>query len=45
MRNRRTVFLAVLAAVALPSLAASQSNRASREVIARAADSIAQAVL
>src|SRR5690349_4408693 len=45
MRNRRTVFLAVLAAVALPSLAASQSNRASRDVIARAADSIAQAVL
>ena len=45
MRTRHTVFLGILAALAVPSLATSQSGRVSREVIARAADSIAQAYL
>jgi CubicO group peptidase (beta-lactamase class C family) len=45
MRTRRIVFLAALAAFAVPSRAACQARGASREVIARAADSVAQAVL
>ena len=45
MRTRRSVFLGALAVLALPSLATSQSGRVSRDVIARAADSIAQAYL
>ena len=45
MRSRRIVFLGALATVALPSFATSQSRGVTREVIARAADSIAQAVL
>ena len=45
MRTRRIVLVAALAASAAPSLATSQSHPASREVIARAADSIAQAIL
>ena len=45
MRTRRIVFLAALTPFAVPSLAACQARGASREVIARAADSVAQAVL
>jgi CubicO group peptidase (beta-lactamase class C family) len=45
MPSRRIVFLGALATVALPSFATSQSRGVTREVIARAADSIAQAVL
>lgn len=45
MRTRRIGFAFTLATAALPTLSPAQSRGASREVIARAADSIAQAVL